>query len=186
MNNMIKKMPLFMLVIACAFVNVAHAETMWVKAQNGCKIWWEFGNNNLKNFKAMRWSGSCKKGYASGKGVAIYQQLDRTQYIYQGEFKKGKADGYGKFRWPSGKQYTGMWKNNNIDGTGVMTWPNGKKYVGSFAKNVYYTGVVTFANGSTLDYIKGSADVTGNAMKLMEATNKAYSDFLLMRRMHVD
>ena len=208
MNNMITKIPLLMVVLAFAFVTVADAEAIWVKDQNGCKIWWNDGTN-LKTFKAVHWTGSCRKGYGAGRGVAIYKKLDGTQDIYKGRFKRGKIHGYGKIKWGSGTQYVGMfkhdklhgkgvitwsngktykgtWKNNYINGRGVMTWSNGKKYIGTFRKGEYYTGVVTFADGSTLEYIKGTADVTGNAMKLIGATNKGYSNFLLMSRMHLD
>jgi len=46
---------------------------------------------------------------------------------YEGEFIKGRLQGYGSFIWPDGSSYTGEWKNDLPHGQGIYTRSNGHK-----------------------------------------------------------
>ena len=39
---------------------------------------------------------------------------------FSGEYYKGQKDGYGKFIFPSGKQFEGFWVEGKQDGVGVI------------------------------------------------------------------
>ena len=77
---------------------------------------------------------------------------------YEGDWKKGKVAGWGKFVWKSGKEYTGQlkdelshgigkctfgkesvfdyyegeWKKGKKSGQGKLVWKNGQVYEGRF------------------------------------------------------
>ena len=52
--------------------------------------------------------------------------------IYEGEFKNGKENGYGKTRWPDGAVYVGKFKNGLWHGEGMMRRANGEVYKGRY------------------------------------------------------
>jgi len=39
--------------------------------------------------------------------------------VYEGQWKDGVREGYGKLRTKSGYKYKGLWKNNKQDGRGI-------------------------------------------------------------------
>jgi hypothetical protein len=62
------------------------------------------------------YQGECKKGLAQGKGIA--QGIDR----YEGQFSKGLPSGTGTYKWANGVYYEGQWKNGFRDGEGKMVY----------------------------------------------------------------
>ena len=64
---------------------------------------------------AGQYEGECKKGLADGMGKA--QGTDQ----YEGFFKKGLPDGQGKYTWNDGTTFEGEWKKGRKDGYGVLT-----------------------------------------------------------------
>ncbi len=57
-------------------------------------------------------------------------------------------NGYGKYIWTSGDQYTGYWKNNQQTGQGTFIFATGSKYVGEFLDGKRNgTGTYTWADG---------------------------------------
>jgi hypothetical protein len=82
-------------------------------SQENCKV--------LKPAIAGNYSGNCKKGFASGNGIAI--GTDK----YVGEFLKGLPDGKGIYTWATGESYRGEWKGGKRSGEGEYTFlKNGK------------------------------------------------------------
>jgi hypothetical protein len=78
------------------------------------------------------YTGGCKNGLASGKGIA--QGIDS----YEGQFSKGMPNGKGIYKWANGTWYEGQWKDGIKEGLGKMVladsvvigyWKDGK-YVG--------------------------------------------------------
>lgn len=64
---------------------------------------------------AGSYEGECKKGLAEGMGKA--QGID----FYEGYFKKGYPDGHGKYAWKDGATFEGEWKKGQKNGYGVLT-----------------------------------------------------------------
>ncbi len=64
---------------------------------------------------AGSYEGECKKGLADGMGKA--QGID----FYEGYFKKGYPEGHGKYIWKDGTTFEGEWKKGQKDGYGVLT-----------------------------------------------------------------
>ena len=55
--------------------------------------------------------------------------------IYQGEWRDGKANGFGVYVDTNGSMYRGEWLNDQYHGNGVETWNyNTIKYEGTFVE----------------------------------------------------
>jgi hypothetical protein len=61
-----------------------------------------------------KYEGDCKKGKANGVGKAVGED------IYEGEFKKGMPDGMGKYTWSNGNVFEGNWKDGVKEGEGKL------------------------------------------------------------------
>ncbi|MEP5612945.1 MAG: hypothetical protein ABJP45_11880 [Cyclobacteriaceae bacterium] len=61
-----------------------------------------------------QYEGECKKGLADGDGKTIGKDY------YVGQFKKGKPHGDGKFTWENGNFYDGKWKKGLKNGLGKL------------------------------------------------------------------
>ncbi|KAK2972660.1 hypothetical protein RJ640_003433 [Escallonia rubra] len=55
--------------------------------------------------------------------------------MYQGNWKRGKASGKGKFSWPSGATFEGEFKSGRMEGFGTFTGSNGDTYRGSWTSD---------------------------------------------------
>ena len=63
-----------------------------------------------------KYEGECKKGLADGIGKA--QGVD----LYEGCFRKGFPEGQGKYTWKDGATFEGEWKKGRKDGYGILTF----------------------------------------------------------------
>ncbi len=68
-----------------------------VDSQNGCWVW-TGGISRSSTDLAVRWSGSCPEGPATGRGRAITSWREAGQLremVFEGTLQRGKAEGYG-------------------------------------------------------------------------------------------
>ncbi len=98
---MLKRLIIFIILISSTY---SYAQ------QTDCKV--------MKPEISGTYTGGCRKGLASGKGIA--QGVDR----YEGQFSKGLPDGKGTYRWASGVYYEGSWSKGLRDGEGRMVYPD--------------------------------------------------------------
>jgi len=79
-------------------------------------------------------SGSAKAGYidANGNHQGRFITHLADGRVYEGNYKNGVPNGYGKMTWSDGDVYEGNWKNNYQDGYGKMTWSDGDVYEGNW------------------------------------------------------
>lgn len=98
MKNSLRTLLIFTLSFSC----------LLLFSQESCKV--------LKPELIGSYTGSCKKGFANGKGTAV--GADR----YEGQFIMGLPDGQGKYFWATGESYTGSWKNGKRNGEGEYTF----------------------------------------------------------------
>ena len=87
---------------------------------------------------AGKYDGECKKGKANGVGMAV--GID----TYKGEFKKGYPHGKGTYTWASGDEYVGEFKNGKKEGAGVLTIKDKSDVVKGYWKDDEYIGVDKF------------------------------------------
>lgn len=108
--------------------------------------------------QAPAWSGGCKDGYASGKGVLEWRDKDGKTArleatflagqiqgeatlhaangdVYTGTFRGGIADGQGYVRYRDGAQYEGGMRMGMRSGNGEMLYANGNDYSGQWKDN---------------------------------------------------
>src|SRR4051812_2997946 len=61
----------------------------WITATNKpCKIW----NPAPQPNESVTWSGSCKDGFASGKGVLHWTENGKPDAVFEGKYAKGKRN----------------------------------------------------------------------------------------------
>ncbi|MFN4284415.1 MAG: caspase family protein [Lacibacter sp.] len=68
-------------------------------------------------------SGDCKNGY----GVYVY-----NSGYYEGNFKNGYRDGFGKYYFDIGDYYVGTFRENKFNGKGTYFYTNGERYLGEW------------------------------------------------------
>ena len=51
---------------------------------------------------------------------------------YTGSWQANKMDGFGIFKWATGRLYVGEWANDNKDGIGILSFKGGNEYAGEF------------------------------------------------------
>lgn len=77
------------------------------------------------------YEGDCKKGKAEGEGLA--KGVD----TYQGQFKKGLPHGTGIYTWQDGRTYEGIFKKGMKEGQGTLTTKGDSIISGFWKKDVY-------------------------------------------------
>ena len=81
----------------------------WITATNQpCKIW----NPEPQPNESVTWSGTCKDGYASGKGVVQWTENGKADAEFDGEYANGKRNGPGVVIMPDGTRTEGQWSDD--------------------------------------------------------------------------
>ncbi len=81
----------------------------WITATNQpCKIW----NPAPQPNEAVTWSGGCKDGLASGKGVLKWTENGKPDAQFEGEYANGKRNGAGVLTLPDGNRIASVWKDD--------------------------------------------------------------------------
>ncbi|GHU28906.1 hypothetical protein FACS1894152_7020 [Bacilli bacterium] len=83
-----------------------------------------------KSFLQRLFSLQGNNSVFSGNGIYLYTHPNGVKY--EGEWKKGKPDGYGKITYLDGNSYAGEWQNGKESGLGVGIFPNGEQYEGEW------------------------------------------------------
>ncbi|WP_170311658.1 stalk domain-containing protein [Vallitalea okinawensis] len=88
-----------------------------------------------------------------------YERIDYTDgSYYEGDVVDGALDGYGVLYYSSGSMYEGYWKNDTMNGEGTYTWSDGSYYIGTWKDGDFLVGVMTNADGTTVNYDYSSFD----------------------------
>jgi hypothetical protein len=81
----------------------------WITATNKpCKIW----NPEPQPNESVTWSGDCKDGLASGKGVLRWTENGKPDEEFDGEYANGKRNGFGVMISPDGQRTPGEWADD--------------------------------------------------------------------------
>ncbi len=89
--------------------NPAHPD--WITTTNKpCKVW----NPEPQANESVTWSGPCKDGLASGKGVLLWTENGKPDVEFDGEYANGKRNGHGVLITPDGKRVEGEWVNDQL------------------------------------------------------------------------
>ena len=83
----------------------------WITATNQpCKIW----NPQPQPNESVTWSGACKNGFASGKGVLQWTENGKADAEFDGEYSNGKRNGAGVLVMPDGSREAGEWSDDEL------------------------------------------------------------------------
>ena len=83
----------------------------WITTSNkSCKVW----NPNPEPNESVTWSGECKDGLASGKGILFWTENGKPDVEYDGDYANGKRNGHGVMIFPDGKRIEGFWVNDEM------------------------------------------------------------------------
>lgn len=89
------------------------------------------------------YSGQHVDGIPYGSGVWTH-----PEGFYDGEWKDGKAEGFGVMTWVNGDRYEGEWKEDMLNGQGTFSFPNGEIYEGEWLKDMRHgQGTITYPDG---------------------------------------
>jgi hypothetical protein len=81
----------------------------WITATNQpCRIW----NPEPQPDESVTWSGPCKDGLASGKGILRWTENGKPDAVFDGEYAGGKRNGAGVLITPDGKRIVGEWTDD--------------------------------------------------------------------------
>jgi hypothetical protein len=102
----------FLLLTSHAFAQGENrAPPDWITATNQpCKIW----NPAPVPNEAVTWSGECKDGYASGRGVLRWTVDGKVDATYEGQYANGKRHGHGVLKTADGRSVEGEWVNDQL------------------------------------------------------------------------
>lgn len=105
----------------------------WFKdPRTGCAVW----DENPQPIVTIYWSGDCVDGKASGTGV-LQVHIDGIPFsLYEGEYKAGKAHGYGVLTAPDDSRYEGQFRDNKMHGHGVVISVDNKRLEGNFLNGI--------------------------------------------------
>lgn len=80
-----------------------------------------------------QYHGELEKGYRHGKG-----KFAKGEYLYEGDWKNGKVNGYGTLYFDSSKScyYKGEWMDGKKHGNGIMIYKSGNSYEGQWSDNI--------------------------------------------------
>jgi hypothetical protein len=152
MNILLKPLFLILLTLSLSVFNTAQAK--WANDAKGCKIWLEGKTTG----QPPNWSGSCKNGYATGKGKVNYNYSAPTEVkSCSGTMNKGKLQGYANCVLKTGDSFSGTIKNGKIVGKGVYKWKARKncptcarQYSGTFHNSAFAFGSLLLSNGQKI------------------------------------
>lgn len=101
-----------------------------------CRVWSPEAESNVE----VRWLGPCPKGYATGRGVAVWYQNGKQLRRDEGDFRDGKLAGFGVRLESDGSRYEGSWRQSRAHGEGKLTTSDGNVFEGFFNNGCFKDG----------------------------------------------
>ncbi|MCI5163164.1 MAG: hypothetical protein D3917_14330 [Candidatus Electrothrix sp. AX5] len=180
---------MILVVWLCLAASSVYAEGGWIADKNtGCKVW----NPHLVPDEAIVWSGECKNGKASGRGVLKWYKKKKLSSTLEGLMKAGQCYHNCLVTIKEGDkqlQYIGELENNIPGGHGTMIFSNGDKYIGDFKDgNFTGKGTYTWSGGDREDRKKYVGDFKDGVMSghgtMIYVTGDKYSGSWLNKKRH--
>lgn len=141
----------FSLCICCILNSYAQIYTLneqWVECGNSCKLLDPYYSPGV----TFEWTGGQKDGKAHGIGKAIKYVNGKYESTYEGEYKNGIREGFGRFSHVEGTIQEGPFVKGQFSGKGIETMDNGDSYEGNFVNYQRHGyGKYKMANGSTFE-----------------------------------
>lgn len=85
--------------------------------QTGCRLWdWHPAPEDTAT-----WSGACRSGRKEGRGVVQWFEHGRPIDRFEGLFRRGKREGFGRYNWATGESFEGTYSDDLPNGPGTVT-----------------------------------------------------------------
>src|SRR5262249_48957720 len=85
--------------------------------QSGCRMWdW-----HPEPEDSSTWTGSCPAGRKEGRGVAHWFEHGHPIDRFEGLYRRGKREGFGRYDWPTEDHFEGTYADDLPDGRGTVT-----------------------------------------------------------------
>jgi len=104
----------------------------------------------------VTWSGACEGGSKQGQGVAQWYEHGQAIDRFEGTFRNGKREGFGRYVWAPGVSYVGLYANDVPDGVGTATLL-GENFSGTWKNGCLADGGRVVAIGVERSSCDGSA-----------------------------
>jgi hypothetical protein len=125
--------------------------------QAGCRLWdWHPDPEDTAT-----WSGACLSGRKEGRGVVQWYEHGRPIDRFEGVFRRGKREGFGRYDWPAGQRYLGSYQADLPNGQGTVTI-DGTGFAGTWRRGCLAHGDKLVAIGVPLSTC-GGGHFVGNA-----------------------
>lgn len=111
----------------------------------GCRLWdWHPAPEDTAT-----WSGACLSGRKEGHGVVQWYEHGRPIDRFEGVFRRGKREGFGRYDWPAGQRYQGTYETDLPNGQGTVTI-DGVSFAGAWRRGCLAHGDKLIAIGVPL------------------------------------
>jgi hypothetical protein len=118
--------------------------------QVGCRLWdWSPDPSDTAT-----WSRSCLSGQKEGGGVVQWYEHGRPIDRFEGVFRRGKREGFGRYDWPAGQRYQGIYTADLPNGQGTVTI-DGVPFAGNWHRGCLIHGDRRIAIGVPLSACGG-------------------------------
>jgi hypothetical protein len=108
----------------------------------GCRMWdWHPAPED-----GATWSGACKAGLKSGRGVVQWFEHGRPIDRFEGSFVAGRRQGRGRYDWNESDWYEGLYDNDIPHGSGTARIA-GETFAGRWQHGCLRQGARTVAIG---------------------------------------
>ncbi|MBY0320838.1 MAG: hypothetical protein K2X72_19090 [Reyranella sp.] len=116
----------------------------------GCRLWeWRPDPEDT-----VTWSGSCLSGRKEGRGLVQWYEHGRPIDRFEGVFRYGKREGFGRYEWPAGQRYQGSYAADLPNGQGTITI-DGVSFAGAWRRGCLRQGDKRIAVGVPLSACGG-------------------------------
>jgi hypothetical protein len=157
--------------MAVAFPAFGQPKGEWVNdAKTGCRVWTSVPQLDY----GISWSGDCRDGLATGRGVLQWFQAQKLMSETDCEMAEGKIIGRTVVRYTNGNRYDGEFRDNRMHGHGIVQYANGMTYDGEFRDGLpnghgTFTGDGKIFSGTWTNGCFSQGDVHIAVVKTLEA-----------------
>jgi hypothetical protein len=122
--------------------------------ETGCRMWdWHPDPRDHAS-----WSGSCPRGLKDGHGVVQWSEHGQAIDRFEGTYRMGKREGFGRYRWNETDRYEGHYANDVPDGFGTAVLA-GQTFAGEWKNGCLAKGEKVVAIGVPRTSCTGGATV---------------------------
>jgi hypothetical protein len=113
--------------------------------QSGCRIWdWRPAPEDTST-----WTGTCTAGRKEKGGVVQWFEHGRPIDRFEGIYRRGKREGFGRYDWPTGERFEGTYADDLPTGRGTVTI-DGVSFSGTWRRGCLVLGDKRIAIGIPL------------------------------------